>query len=338
MDIEVLSSIAAEAEIKKYTLVSDDIYVKRYDSTTIPDWYSNLINSVISTDPFITGIVADVDYLSGLEAGYNVQFANLIAADTAINSLLTSLSSQTDINTASIANLDVTYATRDYASAISLTTVQSYFNDGAAAAWFDSEISTYASNITANAFNISSISVILDSHSASVTRSDEAVIDTQVANPLWTDDGFQSDPDSFGVSRYITEARAKSSLVVEADGTVAGFVAEADGASSSFSIVADVFKITNGYGDLGVTPFTVDMTNPLDPIIEFIGKTTFDSYLTAGTTTIDGGFITTGTLLAGSIGTEVLYDSSHWDANGNELAGSVYKMKIDMNNGEIHIM
>ena len=61
-----------------------------------------------------------------------------------------------------------------------------------------------------------------------------------------------------------------------------------------------------------------------------------DAINAAETTTIHGARLTTGTALASSIGTEVIYDSTHW-VGGVEQAANVYKMKIDLGNGEIHI-
>jgi len=54
------------------------------------------------------------------------------------------------------------------------------------------------------------------------------------------------------------------------------------------------------------------------------------------TTTIDGGKITTGTLFSNFVGTEIIYDRTHWN-NGVEQSSNTYKMKIDLNGGSIHI-
>lgn len=126
---------------------------------------------------------------------------------------------------------------------------------------------------------------------ASVTRLDEATV---------TVDG---------------EARAKSSLKVDANGKIAGYVAES-GSTSEFSIYADKFKIArvdNGQ-EVGA-PFSVDtITNQIkfNGVVEFTNVNGTSSLLTAGnaaadinanTTTIDGGKITTNTLTAAHIKT-----------------------------------
>jgi len=57
------------------------------------------------------------------------------------------------------------------------------------------------------------------------------------------------------------EVRAKHSLVVNADGNISGYVAEADGTTSTFGILADTFKVANGTTSLPV--FTVDTINQI---------------------------------------------------------------------------
>lgn len=107
-------------------------------------------------------------------------------------------------------------------------------------------------------------------------------------------------------------ARAKSSLKVDANGVVSGYVAES-GSTSKFKIYADEFSIArydNGQ-EVG-NPFVVDTTTNK---IKFTGSVSFagtavDTALQQGdaandinngTTTIDGGKITTGSIDANKI-------------------------------------
>jgi len=124
---------------------------------------------------------------------------------------------------------------------------------------------------------------------ASVDRIDEATVNVirlnpdwiddgctnvtcQDINPEWINDGSDTDPDSHGQSKYIygttpdvngvdkfiTEAYAKGSLKVHANGTVAGYTAEANGETSSFKIFADRFSIANNEGSSAGEPFIVE--------------------------------------------------------------------------------
>lgn len=91
--------------------------------------------------------------------------------------------------------------------------------------------------------------------SASVTRLDEATVSV---------DGV---------------ARAKSSLNVNANGVIAGYVADA-GTTSSFNIFADTFKVTNAENTVGAAPFEIDTVNNK---VKFVGSVEFSS-VTGGLT------------------------------------------------------
>ena len=113
---------------------------------------------------------------------------------------------------------------------------------------------------------------------ASVRRLDEVTVGID-PNPAWVDDGIQSDPDAAGEPRFAGGSRAKSSLVVESNGTggyaAAGFVVSADNvngsASSSFRIFADKFEVCST-ADQGVVPFSVANRPGLDPLITLDGN------------------------------------------------------------------
>lgn len=87
--------------------------------------------------------------------------------------------------------------------------------------------------------------------SASVDRLDEATVDVN------------------------GNARAKSSLSVNANGVIGGFVAESDGSTSTFRVFADKFSITNNINGVDAgAPFSVDtVTNE----IQFNGRVQFSS-------------------------------------------------------------
>jgi hypothetical protein len=176
MDIEVVSDIAVEAEVQTYTLVSDDIYVRRYGTSNIPPWYASMIESLIANSGTIANMDDVIQYLSSLESGYNTKFFNLETVDSETNALLSSLVSTTGGHTAAIASLDITKTDADSALAIAQDTVAAYFNDGSAGAFFDSKISTYASNVEANANNISVLGATLNGVSARITTVEDVTI------------------------------------------------------------------------------------------------------------------------------------------------------------------
>lgn len=77
-NIEVVSPITAKAEIKKYTLVGDDIYIRRYTNDTIPTWYKQLISDIIASDNTILDVNSAIAYLSQLSDGYSTIVSELV--------------------------------------------------------------------------------------------------------------------------------------------------------------------------------------------------------------------------------------------------------------------
>ena len=134
-------------------------------------------------------------------------------------------------------------------------------------------------------------------------------------------------------------ARAKSSLSVNANGAIAGYVAEA-GTTSSFKILADKFEIAKSDGATAGSPFEIDLNTQQikftanvtfagTPVENAITPITVEEAIANNVTNIDGSKITTGQLSANRIYGGVMYN-----VGGNFNS---YKMKIDLNNGYIHI-
>ena len=119
VDIEVVTPVTAQAEIHKYTLVSDDIYVKRYDSFNVPDWYENMIHDIIDRNYNVNTTGDIIAFLSNLQEGYSQSLTTLKNKDEVINASLTSLITKSDVALAGIANLDITKISAADAQAIS---------------------------------------------------------------------------------------------------------------------------------------------------------------------------------------------------------------------------
>lgn len=108
--------------------------------------------------------------------------------------------------------------------------------------------------------------------------------------------------------------------------------------TSEFWIDASRFKFTNSNQTGSISPFTIDDTGTA-PQITFNGVVDFTSTNSEGTTTIDGSKITTGSISANHISTAGL-DASQITAGVLYNTGgspSNYTMKVDLDNGTIHI-
>jgi hypothetical protein len=171
MHVETYSPLEVTAEVKKYTLVGDDIYVKRYTNDTVPTWYRSLISDIIASDLSITDINTAIDVLENLQAGFNQSITHLQNKDELIDAALTSLVTKDNQKTAAIMELNTTKVDAQSAQAIALNTVATYFTDGSAAAWFNTKIATLASQTAAYASSISTLVASLDNAEARIIQS-----------------------------------------------------------------------------------------------------------------------------------------------------------------------
>jgi len=280
MDIEVVTPVTVEAEVQRYTLVSDDIYVRRYDNGNIPEWYRSMLEDIIKNDPTIDNIGEALNFLTAQGEGYHQSIVNLETVDSSLNASYTTLMSQVGANTAGIGTLNVTKVDSTQAVAISQNVVGAAFGvNGVSNAWFSNKISTHASNIAANASNISTLSAALGDQEVRIDTVEQVAIDAS---------GWSA---------------VASKLITNPSGGITGWsFADGSGVSSDFRIHATNFKISDG--TTGYTPFSIAGSN-----VKFNGVVDFTSTNTYGATTIDGSKITTGSITAGQIAANTITSS-----------------------------
>jgi hypothetical protein len=264
IDAEVLldNSALVNVEPHEYYLTSSGIYTGRLDSG-YPLWLTEYVSSAISSDSSLdTNPIIDLlkDRLDSAELGISQNYLTLQTTNISLSTLETSVVSRLDDAEAGIISLDTTKVTEAEALAIATSLQESTFGPDANS-YITNIVSTYATDNLASASDYDLLVASYNDSYATITHVDEAIVDAEVPNPAWVDDGSQTDPDTSGEPRYIIQARAKSSLAVDANGSVAGFVAASDGTTSSFNIYADQFTVSNGYGATGYIPFSIDTIN-----------------------------------------------------------------------------
>ena len=268
--VDTDKSIVAEVEPKNYVLSSGGMYNGGTPPGQTPQWLLDAVQEQLTTgDGNITSVLQDLQTLVGnLEIGVNQAVARVQNAEESISTLETSVVSRLDTNEAAILDLDATKVTDTEAQAISANVIESTFNTGTATvdAYISGIASTYVDASSAIAQDIDLIVAEQNNISASVTYTSEAIVDT------------------------VDGPRAKNSLTVDADGNIAGYVAEADGSTSDFTIFADTFKVTNGTGVY--TPLEI---NTGDGKAYFTGEVAFRNLgIDGSSTSINGGKIKTG--------------------------------------------
>ena len=198
------------------------------------------------------------------------------------------------------------------------------------------------------------------------------ITDNLTTNVLQNTQDLATITEQFGTFYNDATAAAWYGLTVKSGELISGFtVSGVDSdtttpgtAGSVFAISADTFTVGRAIEDIDdpaelayiaanglpygtmyntstgeiIPAFMIDW-NGVGYDIFFNGKTEFSNYLSPGTTTIDGGSITTGTITAGHISTaglnaSVIKAGVIYNTGGN---ATTYTMKIDLDNGSIHI-
>ena len=289
--IETATSTQVELIPDSFVLTSTGIFTGNLDGS-VPIWLVDAINLELTTgEGNLTDITNDlVAITNSLDAGVTQNILNIQTIDENVTALETAVVSRLDGNDALIYNLQVSSVDETSATAISTDVINSTFN-GNVDAYIGSIASTYVDANSAIAADVSLLSTSVNGVSATISEISIVSVDED-------------------------EARAKNSLIVDVDGSIAGYVAQTDGTTSEFIISADIFKVSNG--TTNYTPLTV---NTVDGRVEFNGYVTFTGLgLNSDSTTINGGLIETDTLSAdtiiagGSISSPII--------NGGEINGT----------------
>jgi len=232
----------------EYTLSSGGIFAGGNLTGAIPTWVTAAIVQEIQAGGSIATLISGITTLTDqLAVGIQQNIDSINTSNTSINTIVNTVVSEVGSNRAIDIALIATKVTEAEATAIALEQIGAKFG-GDVEAYKTSITTAFANRDTAYANDYDIVVATLNGTSASVTRIDEAVVDT------------------------VGGARAKSSLVVDVGGHVAGFVAEATGLTSSFNILADKFTVSNG----------VASTPPMFSVDTVTGKANFNGVVTFG--------------------------------------------------------
>jgi hypothetical protein len=240
VEVQTENSGLVDVEPNEYFLTSSGVYTGRLTGG-IPIWLQNAIQQELSEgEGNITSVISDIRSLvSVLEVGVQQNTTSIQTTNQSLASLETSVVSRLDTNEAAILNVETTKVTANEAQTVALDVQKATFGTDAEA-YITSLAATYTDQDSAVAQDIDLLVTTVDGVTASVTQLSTVAVDEG-------------------------EARAKHSLVVNADNNISGYVAEA-GTTSTFTILADQFKVANAATNFPV--FTVD-TTPGDEHVQF---------------------------------------------------------------------
>ncbi len=169
-NIEIENIYTVEAQINQWSLVNDMIYVVN-EAGEVPDWLAIAIDEIL-TDP--DGLLIDsLEELKALfdqfEEGYSARLYSVESEVESQNTYVTALISRTDDNAAGIVRIDDTYASKDYAYAVSTEVVGAYLEDGElGGAWFERSVSAIADVAYSAARSASSLNASIQSNASAI--------------------------------------------------------------------------------------------------------------------------------------------------------------------------
>ena len=290
LDVEIITSTDDEAEtiprievelaVTQWSLVSDAIFIKNITGEE-PAWFTEMIDDAIRNNEDLLLEFEEIQaYIDALNDGYT----NLVSITDNHASQISALKVSSDEATAAIVILNDVKITEKQASAISSETITAWMRGGESAAWFNDNVQAVATDTSANTIAIIQLGAEVDGIEAGVIQFSEALVE-KYENPEWVGPG---NPDPAGEPEWLYRARAKHSLEVNANGSISGFIADAEsgeeGKRSTFKIYADEFmvcdKVDPATGEPGYVAFSIrfDPLGILEPTIVLDGDVYFGNY------------------------------------------------------------
>jgi len=170
-NVKIENVFTVEAQINEWQLVNDMFYVVQ-EFGEIPDWLQTAIEEILH-DPeglLIDSLKEMKRLFDQFEEGYESRVISLETSDESQNTHITSLISRTDENAAGIVHIEDTYASKDYAYAVSTEVVGAYLNDGAlGGAWFERSVSAVADVAYSAARSASSLNASIRSNAEEIS-------------------------------------------------------------------------------------------------------------------------------------------------------------------------
>ena len=273
-NVSTSNSAVTNVEPNEYYLTSGGIYTGSMIDG-YPQWLADYVDTQLSTNTSLDNnsiITTLQERLDSAELGIGQNLTSINTVNSSINILETSIVSRLDDSEAGIIDLYATRVTESGATALYEQLISASF-DGNVEAYKASVSTAIANAATAYVSDYDLLVATYNDVSASVTEYSEALV-SRHENPEWVDDGSQTDPDIYGEPRWIYEARAKNSLMLDANGAIVGHVYETDGSKGEITFLTNVFNITDG-SNVANIPFSIITGTPNR--VQFNGVVSFSN-------------------------------------------------------------
>ena len=148
VELEVQSPIMVDAQIKRWTITNDNIYLLKFHEKP-PDWLEDIINDVIED----TGLIEDLDDLEdrfgNFEEGYTEHFYDWKDGDTETLAYVETMYTTNAVFNAGVQEIKVAYVSKNESGAYFDQLIGAW-QTGAGGAWFNERVSV-VSNVAYSA-------------------------------------------------------------------------------------------------------------------------------------------------------------------------------------------
>ena len=328
--------VTAEKEVPTstnvYTISSGGMYCNNSDDMPgdgdIPGWLNKFMDVKLSGPiDLLNGQIAQLKKLfDDMEVGLHQYIQQINTDYESLHLLVTTNKSELNDNIAGIYDALLTKVTEDQAEAISLRVLGAEFtnpNSQLLSSWFLDKVKTYSDAVSTTASRVTALASVVEDPTTGVAatadvlqtafthiglNSDGSIsADARYSNYIATAMGPQqiriASDDTVHIDSNGNYQAVTSKMIIDPNGVVSGWTNSNLNGRSNFTITADTFRIQGA--TTGLVPFEV---NAVDGQIDITSVVHFRGLgLHGGSTTIDGGYIKTGTIDADQINANAIH-------------------------------
>ncbi len=190
VDFEVSSPIMVDANIQRWTITNDNIYLIKFNEAP-PQWLEDMINNIID-DTGLPGDVGDLeDRFDNFEEGYTEHFYDWKYGDIETLAYVENIYTSNVVFNAGIQEIKTTYVSNAESGAV-FDYLMGAWQTGAGGAWFSEQVSTVSNVAYAAAKSASTLTASLVSQQGQLDAiaGDIDVLESQVDGKVETWTGY----------------------------------------------------------------------------------------------------------------------------------------------------
>ena len=166
-ELEVSSPIMVDAQIQRWTICSDDIYLMKFNEKP-PQWIEDIIDGIMD-DYGLVDSVADLEArFAGFEEGYTEHFYDWVEGDTHTLAKIETMYVTNSVFNAGIQDIKVAYVSKDESGAY-FDFLMGAWQTGAGGAWFNERVEVISNVAYSAAKSASTLTATIQSQETQIS-------------------------------------------------------------------------------------------------------------------------------------------------------------------------